>query len=93
VGDADIGEMFLHFFMDKCISPFLGVDLTPFIGEYGDCMALWYHWGWCGFGFQPPPFVVVQTMAWLEEVIKGDQSNINNVFWWDICITIPGSED
>jgi hypothetical protein len=45
MGDADTGEIFLNFFMDKSIFPFAGVDLAPFLGKQGDSVVCWYQWG------------------------------------------------
>jgi hypothetical protein len=43
MGDANI-------FMDKSICPFIGVDLTTFLGKDGDLTACLCYWGWYSFG-------------------------------------------
>jgi hypothetical protein len=43
MGDEDIGEVFMNFFMDKSICPFTGVDLTQFLGEEVDSAVSWYR--------------------------------------------------
>jgi hypothetical protein len=92
MGDEDIGEMFLNFFMDKAICPFSGVDLTQFVDEEGGSALSWYRWVRYDFGFRPSPFVDVQTMAWLEETIKGDRSDPSDVFRCDgVRLNLPGS--
>jgi hypothetical protein len=92
IGDLAIGKISLNFFMDKVIFSFAGVDQTQFLGEDGDSSLNSRRWGRCGLGLMPSPFVAVQTMAWLEETIKGEQSDPSNVFHWDgFRLDLPGS--
>jgi hypothetical protein len=96
MGYAHIVEMFLNFFLDPNLRKFAGVDFTKFFPEHGGESEVWrVRWAHIAMGLQPSPFIAVQIMAWLDEIIFGDPSDKgNNVFTLDIIkLNLPGRLD
>jgi hypothetical protein len=79
---ADIGEMFLNFFLDPRIRRFAGMDFTKFYPEELDEIKkfIWEMWNRCAMGFRPFHFVTIQALAWLELKIFGNRNDLDNVF-------------
>jgi hypothetical protein len=68
--------MFLNFFLDPNPRKFAGVDLTKFFPEHGAPVEVWWvTWARISMGLRPWPFIAVQIMAWLEEVIFRDRKD------------------
>ena len=82
--------MFLNFMLDPKIRPLAGVDLTLYI--YGGRVGtLWECWQRAAMGLTSSPYQACQGMAYLEEVIRGDPRDPNNIFRWDqVRLNLPG---
>ncbi len=97
MGDIDISDQFHNFIMHEDLRCLAGIDLTTLFPEEllekGVLRVLWEQWGRCGMGFKPSPYCVIQGMMFADEFIRGDPSDVNNVFRWDtVLLNLPGSE-
>jgi hypothetical protein len=87
MGDTYIGEMFLNFFLDPNLRKCAGVNSSL------NMEVWWVMWARISMGMQPSPFIAVQIMDWLEEIIFGYPRDKGNVFTLDIKIKLPGRLD
>ncbi len=95
MGDIDFSEQFLNFILHEKVRSHAGVDVTLFFPELvpPDGHVLWLHWGRCGMGFVSSPYNSVQGTLMGEEVIRGDHTDPNNIFFWeDVILNLPGSD-
>jgi hypothetical protein len=79
--DAYIGEIFLNFFLDPNLRTFAEVDLTKFFPEHGGEGKLWwFRWARIAMGLWSSPFIAIQIMACLEDILFGDRREKVNIF-------------
>jgi hypothetical protein len=76
--DLDVGEMFVNFILHVDIRSLAGVDLTHYrkAGKEG---VVWEFWQQAAMGLTSCPYQACQGMAFVEEVIRGDQIAQNSV--------------
>ena len=93
--DADIGEMFLNFCLDKGVRKYAGVDLTVYFPEQKDkkTKKVIEHWTRMLMGFWPSPYSTTRDMRRIEPFLKGNPTKETNVFCWKfVIINLPGSK-
>ena len=96
MGDIDFSEQFLNFMLHEKLRKYSGVDITTFFPEFVENMrrTLWLHWERCAMGFVSSPYIAVQGTLFAEEVFRGNHSDANNIFRWDvISLNLPGNMD
>ena len=95
MGDADLGEMFLNFPLDRELRMFAGVDFTKIFEdecEFGE--TLWERWVRMLMGFRPSPYCTTREMRRIDLFLRGQASNPDNVFrWTKVILNLPGMED
>ena len=95
MGDADLGEMFLNFPLDRFIRMYAGVDLTeifPDEGKPGE--TFWERWERMLMGFRPSPYCTTREMRRIDLFLRGARTNPSNVFRWDkVILNLPGSPE
>lgn len=94
LGDIDLGEMFLNFWLDPRIRPYAGVDISGFCTEeekHGQ-KVVWERWVRLLMGFRPSPYTTIRQLLWGEEIVRGERSDPKNIFRWErIRLNLPGS--
>jgi hypothetical protein len=84
IGDMDIGEIFLNFFLHESMQALCGVDLTEFFGkrdeDTGRKVLLWEKWVRAAISLKSSPYQAVQAILVAKEVILGDRTDSGNVF-------------
>jgi len=90
MGDLDLGEMFLNFWLDEQLRPYAGVDVTSLgkreLDENGDevfvhrglIRRIWERWKRTCMGLKSSPYVCTHTFGWCEDVIRGNRREANN---------------
>ena len=103
-GDIDLGEMFLNYWINDELRPYVGVDVTN-MGErsedkYGNVTfisedkngKIWERWERTLMGFQSSPYICTQMFSWSEDCLKGDRKDPTNPLKWDdVCLNLPGA--
>ena len=107
MSDIDIGEMFLNFMMHEDLRPYCGVDFTKFYPSHqaaartGDSKKQeketskvnWKRWSRCCMGLKSSPYLCVQGMLHVTEMIFGERRDDGNAFQWDhVRLNLPGSQ-
>ena len=92
MGDADLGEMFLNFPLDKHIRKYAGVDLTElFPDEFEGEGDFWERWERMLMGFRPSPYCTTREMRRIDQFLRGCRFNPSNVFRWaKVVLNLPG---
>jgi len=95
LGDIDIGDMFHNFILHEKVQMLAGIDLTPFFPEEltkkKELKAIWLRWVRSAMGLKSSPYNSIQGILVVEEVIKGDHLDEQNIFRWDdIDLNLPG---
>ena len=95
--DIDQGEMFLNYFSDPELLPYMGVDVTEAVmnskHETGN-KHTWMRWNRWAMGVRQSPYATTRMYAISLEVIKGNRLDPNNPFAWDyIKLNLPGSDN
>lgn len=98
MGDIDIGDMFHNFMLHDSVQRVAGIDLTPFFPEdleaRRDLRMLWARWVRAAMGLKNSPYNTIQGALFMDEVIRGDKGDPNNVFRWDLVrLNLPGQAD
>ena len=95
MGDADLGEMFLNFPLDKHIRKYAGVDLTEiFPGEGESEEEFWERWERMLMGFRPSPYCTTREMRRIDNFLRGSRFNPQNIFRWkSVVLNLPGMTD
>jgi len=106
MGDLDLGEMFLNFWLDEQLRPYARVDVTSLgkreLNENGDevfvhrglIRRIWERWERTCMGLKSSPYVCTQTFGWCEDAIRGNWRETNNPFRWDeVVLNLPGAKD
>jgi len=106
MGELDLGEMFLSFWLDEQLRPYAGVDVTSLgkraLEENGKevfvhrglIRRIWERWERTCMGLKSPPYVCTQTFGWCEDAIRGNRRETNNPLRWDeVVLNLPGSKD
>ena len=95
MGDADLGEMFLNFPLDKHIRKYAGVDFTLLFPDEGlPGETFWERWERMLMGFRPSPYCTTQDMRRIDLFLRGQADNPNNVFRWDkVVLNLPGMKN
>jgi hypothetical protein len=95
MADLDIAEMFLNFMLHDELRELSGVDLTELQSASEETMPkIWERWQRAAMGLKSSPYQCVQGIMVAEELIKGDESDPENVFFWDwVRMNLPGSDD
>jgi len=109
MGDLDLGEMFLNFWLDEQLRPYAGVDVTSLgrreLDENGDevfvhrglIRRIWERWERTCMGLKSSPYVCTQTFGWCEDTIRGNRREANNPLRWDevvlTCLDFPAREE
>lgn len=94
LGDIDLGEMFLNFWLDPRLRAYTGVDITGFCTdeERAGRSVVWERWERLLMGFRPSPYTTIRQLLWGEEIVRGDRSDPKNIFRWErIRLNLPGS--
>jgi hypothetical protein len=88
-GDIDLGEMFLNYYMDRSLQPYVGVDLSDLKTTHKKRIMRWER---SLMGVKSSPFNCVRLYLISEEVIKGDRHAKDNPFRWDkVVYNLPGT--
>ena len=95
MGDADLGEMFLNFPLDKYIRKYAGVDFTSiFPGECIEDELFWERWVRMLMGFRPSPYLTTREMRRIDLFLRGATDNPDNIFRWSkVIMNLPGMSD
>jgi len=96
LGNIDLGEMFLNFWLDPRIRPYAGVDISGLCTEEekDGRKVVWERWERLLMGFRPSPYTTIRQLLWGEEMVRGDQLDPKNIFRWNrIRLNLPGSPD
>ena len=105
-GDIDLGEMFLNYWINEELRPYVGVDVTSmgeraedkfgnitFVHE-GRTGKIWERWERTLMGFQSSPYICTQMFSWSEDCLRGDRKDIGNPLRWDdVRLNLPRSPD
>ena len=90
--DMDLGEMFLNFYIDEKLRPYVGVDLTKL--ELGSCNQSWMRWNRTLMGFRSSPYIACKLYGWTMDMARGNRFDPINPFRWDsVRINLPGMAD
>jgi hypothetical protein len=82
----------LNFILHKDLRALAGVDLSHYFEDEKEG-PLWEVWQLAAIGLRSSPFQCVHVMGIVEEIIRGDRTDPNNVFWWDkVELHLPGSK-
>ena len=94
MGDADLGEMFLNFTLDKNIRMYAGVDFSLlFADEWKEGETFWERWERMLMGFRPSPYCTTRDMRRIDLFLRGAADDPNNVFRWSkVVLNLPGKE-
>ena len=105
-GDIDLGEMFLNYWLDEELCPYVGVDVTllgdlvklndgsfQFLEGVGK-RKLWERWEQTLMGFQSSPYFCTQSFGWSEDFIRGDPNDHekNPLAWSKVVLNLPGAK-
>ena len=92
MGDADLGEMFLNFPLDKNIQKYAGVDFTNlFPDEAFEGESFWERWVRMLMGFRPSPYCTTRSMRRIDLFLRGNADNEKNIFRWiKVVLNLPG---
>lgn len=79
MGDIDIKDM-----MHPELCSVIGVDLIPYFPkELHPKMEVHHlreHWPHCGNGFKNSPYIAIQVVLFVKDIIRGDPRGRSNVF-------------
>lgn len=105
MGDLDLGEMFLNFWLDEQLRPYAGVDVTSLgrreLNDKGELVyvhqdlihRIWERWERTCMGLKSSPYVCTQTFGWCEDAIRGNRMDEKNPLNWDrVILNLPGSD-
>jgi hypothetical protein len=88
MGDLDLGEMFLNFLLSVTLSPFCGIDLSPYL----PVARTWERWVRSLMGLKVSPYLAIKATHFAFEVVLGNRHNPSNVFHWTkVIMNLPGS--
>ena len=97
MADIDQGEMFLNYFCDPELLPYLGVDVTEAVKKAKNDPAnkkIWMRWNRWAMGVCQSPFATTRMYAISLEVIKGNRRDKSNPFAWDkVVLNLPADPD
>ena len=102
MADADMGEMFPNFPMDKKIHSVSGIDVTQ-LQEYmpnlpkpevsGSRNKIHLRWERLFMGMKPSPYNAVRYFYWAEELARGNPEDSTNPFHYsEVTLNLPGME-
>ena len=85
----DLGEMFLNYFIDSKLRPYVGVDISK-LGLTGVTKS-WLRWNRTLMGFRASPYIACKLYGWTLDVCRGNRFDPKNSFHWDTVRTnLPG---
>jgi hypothetical protein len=103
MGDADMGEMFLNFPMDKKIRSRSGIDVTqlrdqmPGLPEFpssGKRHQVLLRWERFFIGMKPSPYNSVRYFYWAEELARGNPIDpANPLHYSEVILNLPGMKE
>ena len=97
MSDIDQGEMFLNYFCDPELPPYMGVDVTEAVcGSAFDTSQrrIWMRWNRWAMGVRQSPYATTRMYAISLEIIKGNRRDPTNPFAWaSIRLNLPSSPD
>ena len=97
--DMDAGEMFLNFWLNEFLRPYVGVDVSKVRSTGGKSPAWeqdrtqnWERWTRNCMGLRDSPYRSVQMMTKIKYEAYGDRRCVNNPFRWEsVRLNLPGS--
>lgn len=97
MSDIDQGEMFLNYFSDPELVPYMGVDVTEAVlagNRKEHNKKIWMRWNRWAMGVRQSPFATTRMYAMSLEIIKGNRSDPENPYGWEaIQLNLPSSEN
>ena len=103
MADANMGEIFPNFPMDKKVHSVSGIDVTQ-LQEYmpnlpksvvpGNRQKIHLRWERLFMGMKPSPYNAVRYFCWLEELARGIPKDTTNPFHYsEVILKLPGMYD
>ena len=84
--------MFLNYFIDERLRPFVGVDVSK-LGLKGEVKS-WLRWNRTLMGFRSSPYIACKMYGWTLDVCRGNRFDPENPFRWDsVRVNLPGTKN
>ena len=97
MSDIDQGEMFLNYFCDPTLLPYMGVDVTEAVRHSSfDTLqrCIWVRWNRWAMGVRQSPYATTRMYAISLEIIRGDPRDSTNPFAWaTVRLNLPSSPE
>jgi hypothetical protein len=89
----NLGEMFLNYFLDPILQPYVGVDVSLMIEDKNRTQkGQMMRWERSLMGVWSSPFNCVQIYLLSEDIIRVDHTDISNPFRWNrVVYNLPGT--
>ena len=84
--DLDVGEIFHNFRLSSVLAKYCGFDLLSYLGHKNENQGtpLWMRWVRIIMGLVFYIYTTIQGLLWSIRVVRGDRSDPDNPFRWEI---------